>query len=134
MRMFLPSPRRTGLSLSIALTATALIPLFRQGTRHGAVRLWPLGAAVILAVLAVVRPKALVSVHRAATWLVGCVQQIISFLIIVVIFFLVFTPVAALLRLIKKNLLRLGFEKAAPTYWILREPPGPSPESFVNLF
>ena len=125
-----PSPRRTGLSLSVALTAAALVPLLR----HGSARLWPLGVAVILAILAIAAPRALEPVHRLATWLVGCVQQIISFVIIVVIFFLVFTPVAALLRLMKKNPMRLGFEERAATYWIPREPPGPSPETFVNLF
>lgn len=125
-----PSPRRTGLSLSIALTAAALFPLLR----HGAARRWPLGVAAILAIIAIAAPHTLAPVHRLATWLVGCVQQIISFVIIVVIFFLVFTPVAAFLRLMKKNLMRRGFEERAATYWIPREPPGPTPESFVNLF
>lgn len=125
-----PSPRRTGLSLSIALTAAALFPLLR----HHTVRLWPLVIAAHLAILAIAAPRALAPIHRVATWLVALLQQTISFVIIVVIFFLVLTPVAALLRLMKKNLMRLGFEPRAATYWIPREPPGPLPETFVNLF
>ena len=126
----IPSPRRTGLTLAVALTAAALSPVLR----HETVRRWPLGVAAMLAILAIAAPRALAPIHRMATWLVGWVQRIISFVIIAVIFFLVLTPVAALLRLMKKNLMRLGFEPRAATYWISREPPGPLPESFVNLF
>jgi len=39
-----------------------------------------------------------------------------------------------LFRLLKKDPLRLRADPGAPTYWIVRQPPGPPPESMPNQF
>jgi hypothetical protein len=44
------------------------------------------------------------------------------------------TPIALLLRLLGKDLLRLRFEPANPTYWIARQPPGPAPDTMPRQF
>jgi hypothetical protein len=38
------------------------------------------------------------------------------------------------LRMRGKDPLRLRFEKDAPSYWIMRQPPGPAPRSMTRQF
>jgi len=51
-----------------------------------------------------------------------------------VLFFVVFTPFALILRMAGKDLLRLRRDPRAASYWIERKPPGPPPESMVEQF
>ena len=44
------------------------------------------------------------------------------------------TPIGFLMRLTGKDPMRRKFEPAAKSYWIVREPPGPAPETFKNQF
>jgi hypothetical protein len=50
-----------------------------------------------------------------------------------ILFFIIITPVALFLRMIGRDelLLKLSSSK---TYWVLRKQPGPSPESFREMF
>jgi len=38
------------------------------------------------------------------------------------------------LRLLGKDMLRQRFDPAAGSYWIVRDPPGPTPESMEDQF
>jgi len=51
-----------------------------------------------------------------------------------VIFFLAVTPTALIMRLSRKDPLRLRFDRNAESYWMNREPPGPAPDSLKNQF
>ena len=50
------------------------------------------------------------------------------------LFFLGVTPLAWLYRLLGKDPLARRFDRAAPSYWIERRPPGPPPESMQRQF
>jgi hypothetical protein len=50
------------------------------------------------------------------------------------IFYLVFAPAGLVFRLFGKDLLRLKLDRAAATYWIVRNPPGPDRQSMGNQF
>jgi len=50
------------------------------------------------------------------------------------IFYGFFAPVGVFNRWRKKDPLGLQLDKAASTYWIQRDPPGPTPESMINQF
>jgi hypothetical protein len=50
------------------------------------------------------------------------------------VFYVLFTPLAVILRLMGKDPLRLKVEPAAKTFWIPRDPPGPAPETMRNQF
>jgi hypothetical protein len=49
-------------------------------------------------------------------------------------FFVVITPLGFLMRLSGKDPLRLRFDREVESYWIPRDPPGPTPESLKNQF
>jgi hypothetical protein len=50
------------------------------------------------------------------------------------LFFAVFTPFAPILRIARKDPLRLRRDPQAASYWIERNPPGPAPESIAGQF
>ncbi len=45
-----------------------------------------------------------------------------------------FTPFALLLRLVRRDALRLRYDPHAESYWIDRRQPGPQPSSMSNLY
>ena len=44
------------------------------------------------------------------------------------------TPIALVLRLLGKDLLRLSVDRGADSYWLERRPPGPAPDTMRNQF
>ena len=59
---------------------------------------------------------------------------VVSPLVMGLLFFVTITPLAVLLRVMGKDLLRLKRDGKASSYWIKREPPGPAPESMNQQF
>jgi hypothetical protein len=49
-------------------------------------------------------------------------------------FYTTVTPTALVLRLLGKDLLRLRIDHSAQTYWIVRRPPGPAPDTMRRQF
>ena len=50
------------------------------------------------------------------------------------IYFVVITPIALGMRIAGKDFLKMRLEKNNKSYWIEREPPGPTPESIHQQF
>ena len=61
-------------------------------------------------------------------------HHIINPLVMGLLFFGVITPMALIVRLLGKDLLRLRFDAQAKSYWIPREPPGPAPDTMRHQF
>lgn len=55
-------------------------------------------------------------------------------IIMALLFYLVVTPTGLMMRAFRKDPLRLRTDKAAATYWIDRQPPGPDPKSMNQQF
>jgi hypothetical protein len=124
------SDRVFGSLFAAVFTIAALWPLL-----HGlAPRWWCFLVASAFLVLAVFRPRALAPLNRL--WLrVGLVlHACISPLVMALLYYTTVTPIALLLRLSGKDLLRLRFEPGSPTYWIPRQPPGPAPDTMPRQF
>ena len=67
-------------------------------------------------------------------WIGDLLHRFTSPLILGALFFLVITPTGLIMRALGKRPLGLRFDRAAKTYWLKREPPGPSGESFKDQF
>jgi hypothetical protein len=111
-----PSNRNFGLVISAALTAIGFMPL----RHHHPMRWWALVAASCLVLVTVIKPNLLHSANLI--WMrVGLVLgKVVNPIVIALLFFLVFTPVAAILRWMKKDLLGLRINPDADTYWVSR--------------
>lgn len=124
------SDRSFGIVFAVVFAVIGLLPLLFGG----GIRLWSLavGGAFLLAALAF--PSVLAPLNRIWLRFGLLLHKIVSPLILGIMFFLVITPMGVVMRALGKDLLRLRFDKAAPSYWIDRIPPGPPPESLKDQF
>lgn len=125
-----PSDRSFGLIFAAVFAFLGAIPLLRGKPA----RLWCLGVSAIFLLLALTVPTILAPLNRLWMRVGLLISKITNPIIASLMFFVVFTPVALLLRLLGKDLLRLKFDADAKTYWIIRRPLGPSPETMRNQF
>lgn len=124
------SDRAFGLVFATVFTIIALYPLLGGGL----LRVWSLIVATIFLLLALVAPSILVPANRLWMRFGGLLHYIVSPIALGIVFFAALVPTGLLMRLFGKDPLRLRFDPAAESYWIPREPPGPSPESLNNQF
>lgn len=124
------SDRVFGFVFAIVFLIIGLYPLVDDRP----VRLWGLALAAMLAVAALLVPRLLASANRLWTRLGLLLHRIVSPVALGIMFFLVITPIALLMRLRGKDPLRLRFAPDLPSYWIDRLPPGPKAESLKDQF
>jgi hypothetical protein len=97
-------------------------------------RWWMLGIAVAFALVALVWPQILHPFNR--TWLAlgRLLHRVVSPLLMGVIFFVVVTPIAWIMRLRGKDVLSLARRTDLLSYWITREPQAPASETMKRQF
>ena len=102
---------------------------------HGG-RAWPIELAVAALCLAaaLIRPHLLHWPNRAWTKLGSVLGAIVTPIVMGLLFFLVVTPIGLLMRVAGKDSLRRHGPRHGDSYWIVREPPGPSGESMTEQF
>jgi hypothetical protein len=124
------SERTFGLVFTVFLCVIGLAPLLH----HGHVRIWALAAAAVFLVVALAAPKLLQPLNHLWFLLGRLLHRIVNPIVMGVLFFVVITPAALLLRLAGKDLLSLKRQPQAASYWVHRTPPGPEPQSLKNMF
>lgn len=124
------SDRSFGLVFFAVFTIVALYPLLEGG----AVRAWSLIVAAIFLLLALLVPGVLAPANRLWTKFGELLHRIVSPVALGIIFYIAVFPTGLVLRLFGKDPLRLRLDPSAESYWIKREPPGPSAESLNNQF
>jgi len=68
-------------------------------------------------------------------WFGGVLNRVVSPVILGLIYFAVFTPVALFFAVSGRDALNRKFEPSKPSYWLDRTPPGPEAErSFPRQF
>ena len=125
-----PSERSFAWVFTAFFAALALWPAWRGRP----VRWWALGVAVLVFLAGMLRPSVLRIPNLIWFRFGSLLNRIISPVVTSLLFFLVFTPMALILRMAGKDLLRLRRDPEAASYWIERDPPGPPPESMVEQF
>lgn len=124
------SDRTFGFVFAGFFSIVALLPLLRSHP----VRFWALGAAAVFLLVTLVRPGLLRPLNRLWQKLGLLLHAITNPLILGVLFYLVFTPFAFVLRLAAKDYLRLRWDGHAASYWLPRNPPGPPAETMSHQF
>lgn len=124
------SDRKFGLTIA---AVCAFIGTVRLVFGHGGWQWW-LGAAALLATVALAAPTVLAPLNRLWLKLGLVLYKIVNPVVMALIFVTTIIPVGILMRLCGKDPLRLKREPDAASYWIAREPPGPAPETMRNQF
>ena len=95
-----------------------------------------LGAVFALAAAAIggvglIRPRAIEAVFYVATVVTMPIGWVVSRILLASLFFVVFTPIALLFRVIGRDKLVRRFDSRAETYWRPREQPD-DPRSYLH--
>jgi Saxitoxin biosynthesis operon protein SxtJ len=122
--------RSFGLVIGAVLAIFGLWPLLSANRP----RLWSLALGAVFIVLALTRPRVLARLNRAWTWVGIGLHRIISPVVLGLVFYTTLTPIGLFLRVLGKDVLRLKFDRSLSTYWILRVPPGPPPDTMRRQF
>jgi saxitoxin biosynthesis operon SxtJ-like protein len=126
----LPSNRTFGWTFTAFFALVGLWPLIK----HGNPRWVTLMVAALVMFITLARPALLTIPNRLWMKFGLLLHRITSPIILGILFFVVLTPTAIVMRLVHRDALRLRYDKSLSSYWIKRIPPGPSPESMINQF
>lgn len=124
------SDRSFGLVFAALFAIIGLSPL----RHHMPIYSWALALAVVFLAFAALVPSALHPFNLAWTWVAIMLQRVTTPVVMSILFYLLITPMALLMRLFGKSPIRRCFDRQAATYWIKRNPAGPLPESLRNQF
>ena len=112
------SNRSFGIVFFIVFLLIAIYPLLSGEN----VRLWSLAIATIFFILGIINSSLLSPLNKIWFKFGLLLGRFISPLVMGLIFFLVVTPIALFMKLLKKDLLNLKFNKDN-TYWIVKSGP-----------
>ena len=112
------SNRSFGIVFFIFFFLISIYPLFKDGN----LRLWSLIISIIFLSLGLINSNLLNPLNRLWFKFGFLLGKIVSPIIMSLIFFLVVTPTGILMRLFKKDLLNLKYNKNN-TYWINKSGP-----------
>ena len=96
--------------------------------------LWILGIGAILAAVALCWPAALAPLNRWWARLGRLLNKIVNPIVMTLLYCLTIVPFGLAMQLRGKDPLRLKRDPQASSYWIVREPPGPAPDTMRNQF
>ena len=127
----LPSNRRFGLTFSTVFLGLGVYAAIRA---HGAavyVSLFAIG--VIFGGIALTVPRILAPLNVLWFYVGELLGRIVSPLVLGIIYFGLLAPIASIARLLGRDELHLK-RRTAPSYWVSRNPPGPTGQSFTHPF
>ena len=107
------SNRSFGIVFFVVFLLISIYPFLKDGD----IRLWSLIISIIFLFLGLLNSNVLIPLNKLWFRFGLLLGKIISPIIMGIIFFLVVTPIAIIMRLFKKDILNLEF-KENNTYWI----------------
>ena len=113
------SNRSFGIVFSVVFLIIALWPLLSEGQ----IRLWFLIASLIFLILGLLNSKILYPLNRLWFKFGILLGAIVSPIVMGIVFFLVVTPTAWIMRMLGKDLLGKKYDKKKDSYWIKRRKP-----------
>jgi hypothetical protein len=124
------SDRTFGAVMAAALAAVTALNGWHAG------RLWPWTGtlAVLLLAAALLRPAVLHPLNLLWLRFGLLLHRVVNPILMALIFYGTVLPTGLIVRLMGKDLLRLKRQPEADSYWIVRQPPGPSPETLRDQF
>mgnify|MGYP001472931226 CR=1 FL=1 len=109
----LPTNRNFGIVFFVVFLIIAIWPILNEND----IRLWSLIISLIFLILGIANSKLLTPLNKIWFKFGILLGKIVSPLVMGIIFFFVVTPIGILMRILKKDLLNLKFNKKT-TYWI----------------
>jgi hypothetical protein len=130
-KTLLPSDRSFGFLFAGIFVCLSVFSTYRAAS--AAVVIGYFASGVIVGLVAVFAPTLLRSLNKIWMKLGEIMGKIVSPLVLCIIFFALFSPVALFIRLFGRDELRLK-KLNIGSYWVDRKPPGPAGDSYKNQF
>ena len=115
----LPSNRNFGIVFFVVFLIISFYPL----THDGDITKWSLIISIIFLILGLINSKILTPFNRIWFKFGILLGRIISPIIMALIFFAVVSPIGLIMRLLRKDLLNLKYNKKSKSYWIEKKGP-----------
>jgi Saxitoxin biosynthesis operon protein SxtJ len=128
------SDRKFGLGVGGILAAIGLARLLLHLPAVGVLAPAMIVVGLGLVALGLTADHLLAPLNRAWTRLGLVLFKVVSPVVLLLLYATVFVPVGALMRARGYDPMRRRREPGAASYWIVREPPGPPPETMVNQY
>jgi uncharacterized membrane protein YedE/YeeE len=127
----LPSERSFGMLFTACFLLAGCYVLYKAHSTLLGIILIVVG--VLFLIITILSPNLLASMNRAWFMLGILLGKIVNPLVLGVVFFIVITPIAVIMKLAGRDTLGLQ-KRRVNTYWIDRIPVGPDSQSFNNQF
>jgi hypothetical protein len=92
------------------------------------------GIGLALVAFGLAAPERLAPLNRAWTRLGLILFKVVNPVVLGLIYLTTIVPIGLSMRLMGRDLLNLKFDRGAASYWVVREPPGPAPETMIRQF
>lgn len=102
--------------------------------RGGEPRWWSLGLAALFLLVGWLAPSVLTPLNRAWMKLAYLMSRVVNPVVMAILFYGLFTPIAVFMRLFGRDALRLKFDRNARSYWQLRNAQVLDAKSLANQF
>jgi hypothetical protein len=126
----LPANRTFGWFFAIVL---ALVSAYFYWKTWSEIAIFAFILSSIFASITLLSPQLLEPINRFWYFLVVIMGNIMSPIILGIIFFVLITPTAIIARLLGRDELKIK-KRNMDSYWIPRSPPGPPSDSFKNQY
>ena len=124
------SDRSFGIVFACVFALIGLWPML-----HGsAPRLWALAVAAACLAAGLLRPQFLSPLNRLWFRFGLLLHHVVNPVLMLLIYYGAVVPTGLVLRALGKDVLRLKLDRAAASYWIIRDPPGPAVGSMEKQF
>jgi hypothetical protein len=92
------------------------------------------GVGLLLVVTGLAAPARLAPLNRAWTKLGLILFKVVNPVVLGLIYLTTIVPIGLLMRVLGRDLLNLKLERQAASYWVMRDPPGPAPDTMTRQF
>ena len=124
------SDRSFGTVFCVIFVAIGLWPMLDDGLP----RWWALGAAAAFLAAALFSPRILAPLNRQWMRFGIALSRITTPVLMALVYFSTVTPIAIIMRMLRKDILRLRRDPSSDSYWIDRSPSGPQKGTMRNQF
>jgi hypothetical protein len=127
----LPTNRKFGFFFTVVFLLVALWLYWHSNSTMSTLLFVVIASSFLL--VSIFTPQFLTPLNKIWYYFGILLGRIASPVVLGLIFFLIITPIALVIRLQGRDNLRLK-KKSVQTYWVDRSPPGPTADSFKNQY